>query len=516
MVLVPVLLVLLVVLVKVLVVLATILVSLLSMLGCRAPARALCTSVARLGGQKAKRRKQRQRAENPHLPVRSVDATATSAALAHFDDFYGGVYKAKWPSMRLALLSQAKHCALVNNFGDMEATVEMLEELGCLDIGAEFLKAQEKQRPFQPKRAVLSEGLCEKEVEEQEEEAARRQERSTTLEVEAAAGRLVEPEERVMGGGASPALYDFVPPTTLKGMEEFVEEADYYSYYKQLDSREVRCVVEPELAWPAALRALALPRGVVERLPRPRPGALGTLGYYCMDAASLLPVLALDLKPGQAVLDMCAGPGGKTLAILQTLCPASLVCNDVDRDRVKRVINVLDQFVGREDGAGGIGGVRATVRLSRQDGATMVDYEAYDRVLVDAPCYTDRHAVNHDDSNVFVKQQIKDRLKMPERQAELLKAGLTLLKPGGCLVYSTCTLSPVQNDGVVHMALRSLWEETTLDFEVCDLSEAVKPFRFLCKLHGRQEGLKYGQLVVPFLPNNFGPMYFAKIRRLPK
>lgn len=49
-----------------------------------------------------------------------------------------------------------------------------------------------------------------------------------------------------------------------------------------------------------------------------RPDSLGLLDYYLMDAASLLPVLALNVQPGDFVLDLCAAPGGKTLALLQT------------------------------------------------------------------------------------------------------------------------------------------------------------------------------------------------------
>ena len=417
--------------------------------------------------------------------------------------------------MRLALLCPGKHCALVNNFGDSEETVTRLEELGCVNIGKEFLKEQQRLQPYLGEGGrVVAEGAKEEElVIEQEKEEKEAKAVSMLEPGEETRRRLVAPEERVMGAGASPALYDFMPATELKGMDEFVEEGDYYSY-KKVGRREVRVVEEATLNWPPALTAFTFPRGVVEPLPAPQAGLLGTLGYYCMDAASLLPVIALDLKPGVSVLDMCSGPGGKALAMLQTLTPASLVCNDVNSDRVRRVIKVLDQYLGREVG-GGIGGARNAVTMTRQDGAQMIDYESYDRVLVDAPCYTDRHAVNSDESNVFMSQQMRDRLKMPEKQAELLKTGLTLLKPGGVLVYSTCTLSPIQNDGVVHMALSSLWEETSLNFEVCDLSKAVKPMRFLCKIQGRKEGIKYGQLVVPNLPANFGPMYFAKIRRMP-
>ena len=115
---------------------------------------------------------------------------------------------------------------------------------------------------------------------------------------------------------------------------------------------------------------------------------------------------------------------------------------------------------------------------------------------------------------MFAKSEIKHRLRMPEKQAALLRNGLLHLKPGGSLVYSTCTLSPVQNDGVVHRVLTQLWEETSLNFVVRQLDTAVKPFRFLCKIHGTKEGLRYGQMVVPFLPANFGPMYFCKIDRV--
>ena len=322
--------------------------------------------------------------------------------------------------------------------------------------------------------------------------------------------RLIKPQDNVVGGG-SMALHQYVPTKELKGMEEFVEEAQYYQNYKKVTSKAITVKPCPRLHFPSHLRCFTFPRGDLSTFPSPVHGKLGTLNYYCMDAASLLPVLALDLRPGQTVLDMCAGPGGKSLAMIQTMYPGRITCNDNDYERVRRILSVLDQYVGSGEG---VGGVRNTVEVTRRDGSLMNDYEAYDRVLVDAPCFSDRHAVTSPEGNIFVKKEIKNRLKMPEKQVELLNAVLLQLAPGGSLVYSTCTLSPVQNDGVVHRALGQIWEETNLNFQVADLDMAVKPFRFLCKLYGRKEGLKYGQMVVPFLPNNFGPMYFCKINRV--
>merc|ERR1712013_329788 len=196
----------------------------------------------------------------------------------------------------------------------------MGEELGCVNIGKEFLKEQQRIEPYIDEGGrVVAEGAKEEELEEELEEEEREAKAAAMLEPgEGIRRRLVAPEERVMGAGASPALFDFMPATELKGMDDFVEEADYYSY-KKVGRREVRVVEETSLSWPPALTAYTFPRGVVEPLPTPIAGVLGTLGYYCMDAASLLPVIALDLMP------------------------ASLVCDDVNSDRVKRVIRVLDQ-----------------------------------------------------------------------------------------------------------------------------------------------------------------------------
>lgn len=64
-----------------------------------------------------------------------------------------------------------------------------------------------------------------------------------------------------------------------------------------------------------------------------------------------------------------------------------------------------------------------------------------------------------DNNNMFKSTRVKERLKIPEMQAGILAHCLKLLKPGGSLVYSTCSLSPIQNDGVVHMALSKVFAD---------------------------------------------------------
>ena len=177
---------------------------------------------------------------------------------------------------------------------------------------------------------------------------------------------------------------------------------------------------------------------------------------------------------------------------------------------VSRLRGVMEQYLGP---GSGFGDVLKSVDFSRSCGKELLDYGVYDRVLLDAPCFSDRHSVASDHQNLFAQQMIKDRIKLPEQQCELLKAGLLYLKPGGSLVYSTCTLSPVQNEGVVNMALKALWEETANEYYVNDITDALKPFRFMCRIFGAKQGISLGNLIVPNISNNFGPIYFCKITR---
>ena len=95
------------------------------------------------------------------------------------------------------------------------------------------------------------------------------------------------------------------------------------------------------------------------------------------------------------------------------------------------------------------------------------------------------------------------------------RSAMKCVKQGGSVVYSTCTLSPIQNDGVVYDALKSVYADTGLEFIVEDLSVAMDPFRTIMKISDKTKGTApyYGQLVLPTMENNFGPMYLAKLTR---
>lgn len=235
------------------------------------------------------------------------------------------------------------------------------------------------------------------------------------------------------------------------------------------------------------------------------------LTHYLFDGASILPPLLLGLCHGDRVLDACAAPGGKSLVMLQTLLPQQLICNDVMESRLNRVHKVMQEYL-IDYKKQWLNGNRPPLILQQKDARSLCEYSSFDKILVDVPCTTDRHSLHKNDNNIFKPTRIKERLRLPELQANILTNCLRLLKPGGSLVYSTCSLSPVQNDGVIHMTLQKAFHEWNLEFTIKDLSKLVLLFSDIYRFE-YSKGLKYGQMVVPYLVANYGPMYFSKITR---
>jgi 16S rRNA (cytosine967-C5)-methyltransferase len=158
--------------------------------------------------------------------------------------------------------------------------------------------------------------------------------------------------------------------------------------------------------------------------------------FYIQDPSTLLAVRELDPQPGERVLDLCAAPGGKLTALAQLMRnEGCLIAHDTTTERVK----LIDQNCARL----GITCVQ-TVLPSTLTAQTSTPF---DRILIDAPCSNTGVMRRRVDLRWRIRPGEIGRLR--SAQLELLGQAATLVKPGGLVVYSTCSLEPEENGDVV-------------------------------------------------------------------
>jgi 16S rRNA (cytosine967-C5)-methyltransferase len=162
------------------------------------------------------------------------------------------------------------------------------------------------------------------------------------------------------------------------------------------------------------------------------------------DEASMLVARLLEPQPGETVADVCAAPGTKTTHLAQLMSDrGSILAFDPQPARLTRVNEAVARL-----GISIVETVAATVQESARTRAATCD-----AVLVDAPC--SNLGVLRRNPDVKWRRQPGDIAMAAERQREILAAAASMLKPGGRLVYATCSLEPEENDGVVDAFLRA-------------------------------------------------------------
>jgi 16S rRNA (cytosine1407-C5)-methyltransferase len=159
------------------------------------------------------------------------------------------------------------------------------------------------------------------------------------------------------------------------------------------------------------------------------------------NAASFVPVLALNPQQNDRILDVCAAPGGKSSHIAAlTGNKAELILNDTSRTRFFKMKKLMQTL-------------NVEAEYSLRDGRYLSkEYEpnSFDKILLDAPC-SGEATMNIDKLDDWSLATIK---RLNTLQTKLLQDAFTLLKPGGTLVYSTCTIAPEENEYVIDALLR--------------------------------------------------------------
>ena len=157
--------------------------------------------------------------------------------------------------------------------------------------------------------------------------------------------------------------------------------------------------------------------------------------YYLQEASAMAPVALLDPQPGERVCDLCAAPGGKTTQIAGRLQGEGfLLCNEINPKRAKILSRNIERMAV------------ANALVTNEHPATLAERFAgsFDKVLIDAPCSGE--GMFRKEEAAVTDWSVETVQMCARRQAEILHSGALLVRPGGRLVYSTCTFAPEEDE----------------------------------------------------------------------
>jgi len=227
--------------------------------------------------------------------------------------------------------------------------------------------------------------------------------------------------------------YDRLPETVR--VNPMSEEKNWVeSWLSGIGANRIPWFSGPGSAW-----EMPFERGSAKEEVKSLMSALHETGRITrQEAVSMLPVLALDPTPGQIILDLCASPGSKTTQICEHLGGSgAVIANEVISGRVNTLVSNVQRHASR------------TVLVVQHDGRHMpkVPGSGFDGVLVDVPCTGS--GTTRKNPDVWAKWRPSSGRSLHSLQYDLLSRAIQLTKPGGRVVYSTCSLDPIENEAVV-------------------------------------------------------------------
>lgn len=185
--------------------------------------------------------------------------------------------------------------------------------------------------------------------------------------------------------------------------------------------------------------------------------------YYIQEPSAMAPAAYLDAQPGERILDLCAAPGGKSTQIAAAMGGEGLlISNEIHPTRVK----ILSENIERM-------GIRNGMVLNESPQSLKKIFEAYfDRIMVDAPCSGE--GMFRKNTDACEEWSLENVENCAMRQQEILTCAASMLRPGGRIVYSTCTFAPEENEGTVSHFLE---EHPEFHMVEAPLYEGMSPAR---------------------------------------
>lgn len=276
----------------------------------------------------------------------------------------------------------------------------------------------------------------------------------------------------------------------------------FNSYYKEIFGERWEVLKE-------ALLKESVP--VSYNLSRIKGEEDGELRTYYLDAASILAAFSLPLKGAEEILDLCAAPGGKTLVISSLMDEDSkLTSNERSAERKHRLSKVVEEHIPSR--------IKENITVTCSDGAVWCKTKSncFDRILLDAPCSSERHVLQDEK---YLAQWSPARIKtLSMEQWALLSSAYRMLKDNGILLYSTCALAPKENDEVIERLFKKFDDCVNLSFE-SEKYQNLKNDEAKLQLFTDNVSLpdfertKYGYQILPDKQNGAGPIYFSIIMK---
>lgn len=241
------------------------------------------------------------------------------------------------------------------------------------------------------------------------------------------------------------------------------------------------------------------------------PGELGrslehVLGYYYVqEIASMLPTLAMNPKPEETILDLCASPGSKTTQIAAKMAnTGTLIANEISLGRIKILASNLERC-----------GVTNAI-ITKKEGSALcrtlkLQEMLFDKILIDAPCSGE--GTLRTSPKTFKMWNINTIKKLSKIQKSLLASAFEILKVGGEIIYSTCTHAPEENEEVIDSIVKEF--KIKIKIEKPSIPVEINPRQGILRWEEKEyiEDIKLGCRIYPH-DNDTEGFFIIKLKKI--